>query len=227
MEQLPFGRKPNGEVILDVCWDCRAIWFDQYESAALTPGSVIALFREIHERRESSARPLADAMACPRCTSKLVLTQDIQRTNRLTYHRCTDGHGRFTTFFQFLREKQFIRSLSALEIDSLRATVKQVRCSSCGATVDLARDNACGYCRAPISVLDAEAVEKTLAGLTQAERRRTQPSAAELASAFESLVATHKTAAKGSVWTRDITSTQPTTALVDLVVEGIGHLLFK
>ena len=227
MDKRRFGRHPHGEVILDLCWDCHAIWFDQYESAALTPGSVIELFRLIHERREAPSRPLADTLACPHCGSKLALTQDIQRTNRLAYHRCTDGHGRFTTFFQFLREKQFIRSLSQLEIDSLRATVKQVRCSGCGAAVDLARDSACSYCRSPISVLDAAAVEKTLAGLTQAERKRTQPNAAEMAEAFESLVATHKGTAKGGLWTRDITPMQTTPALVDLVVEGIGQLLSR
>ncbi len=224
MDKRRFGRQVHGEVILDLCWDCHGIWFDQYESAQLSPRSVIELFRLIHEHRGQPARTLADRMGCPHCQAKLLVTQDVQRTNRLTYHRCPEGHGRLTTFFQFLREKQFVRSLSGPEIETLRATVKQVRCSGCGAIVDLARDSACGYCRSPISVLDAEAVEKTLAQLDEADRRRTRPDAREMAEAFESLVATHKDARRASPWLRDISPMQSTPAVIDLVVDGISSL---
>ena len=227
MEKRSFGRQHLGEVTLDFCWDCHAIWFDQYESAQLSPGSVIELFRLIHEHRAQPARALADSMGCPHCKAKLAVTQDIQRTNRLSYHRCPAGRGRLTTFFQFLREKQFVRSLSQPEIERLKATVAQVRCSGCGAPVDLARDAACAFCRSPVSVLDAAAVEKTLSSLTQAERRRTQPNAAEIAAAFESLVATHKGAPKGGMWNRDIVPMQSTPAIVDLVAEGIGFLFSR
>ena len=101
-----------------------------------------------------------------------MLTHDVQRSTRISYYRCSMAHGRLTTFFQFLREKQFVRELKAAEIDQLRATVKQVRCSSCGAPVDLARNAACGYCRAPVSILDADAVRKTLSELDAQERGR-------------------------------------------------------
>ena len=224
-DQRRFARQVHGEVILDVCWDCHAIWFDQYESTQLAPGAVIELFRLIHEHHAALSRTLADSMACPHCRAKLLLTQDIQRTNRLTYHRCPNGHGRLTTFFQFLREKQFIRSLSQPEVERLKATVSQVRCSGCGAPVDVARDAVCSFCRSPLSVLDSAAVEKTLAALTDAERRRTHSDPAAMAEAFESLLSTHKQAARGSPWMRDIAPLQSTPAMIDLVVEGIGWLL--
>ena len=224
MEKRRFGRQTHGEVILDLCWDCHAIWFDQYESAQLAPGAVVELFRLIHEHRGQPARALADAMSCPHCKARLALTQDIQRSNRLSYHRCAAGHGRFTSFFQFLREKQFVRSLTQPEIDKLKATVVQVRCSGCGAPIDLARDAACGFCRSPLSILDAGAVEKTLAALTDAERRLTRPDADRIAAAFESLVATHKDARRRDPWTRPITPMQSTPVMIDLVVEGIGRL---
>lgn len=224
MDKRIFGRQSHGEVIIDACWDCHAFWFDQYESTSLAPRAVIELFRLINEHRNKPARQLADSMACPHCRARLVLTQDLQRTNRITYHRCPNGHGRLTTFFQFLREKQFVRSLSQLEIESLRASVKQVRCSGCGATVDLARDAACSYCRSPIAVLDAEAVEKALAALNEADRRRTSPNRKELEAAFESLIATHKDTSRKSGWSREISPMQSTPALIDLVAEGIGHL---
>jgi uncharacterized protein YbaR (Trm112 family) len=224
MDTRRFERQVYGELSLDVCWDCHAIWFDQYESAQLSPGAVVALFRLIHEHRSQPMRPLADFMGCPRCKSKLVLTHDLQRTNRLSYYRCTAGHGRLTTFIQFLREKQFVRSLSRPEIEKLKATVKQVRCSSCGGAIDLARDAACPYCRSPISVLDASAVEKTLAGLEEADRRRTSPNAADMAAAFESLLATHRDAPRESPWLRSISPAQSSPVLVDLVLQGIGSL---
>ena len=164
----------GGGVELDLCYACRAIWFDQYESAQLTPGAVIDLFRKIHEHHDQPPRPLADRLRCPACRDKLQLTQDIQRTNRINYYRCANGHGRLTTFLQFLREKNFVRTLTAPEVAQLKAHVTQVRCSGCGAAVDLVRDSACGYCRSPISILDAEAVKSTLAELSAAERARHQ-----------------------------------------------------
>ena len=172
MAHRAFERRPQGKVDIDLCHGCQGIWFDQYESAQLTPGAVIDLFREIHEHHVRSPRPLADRKQCPECRMPLKLTQDVQRTNRIVYYRCGAGHGRFTSFYQFLREKQFVRSLTPPEIERLRAHVAQVRCSSCGGPVDLARDPQCPYCRAPISILDAQAVSRTLDELSAAERRR-------------------------------------------------------
>jgi hypothetical protein len=226
MESRAFGRHPDGDVSLDICWDCHALWFDEYESSALAPRSVIDLFRLINEHRGQPARPLAASMSCPFCRKRLAYTQDLQRANRFTYYRCADCHGRLTTFFQFLREKQFVRSLSPVEIQSLRATVKQVRCSGCGASVDLARDPACAYCGSPISVLDADAVDKALSALSAADRGRKAPGHEELAAAFDSLLATHKAPRRESLWTREISPAQPAPVLVDLVAEGIS-LLFR
>lgn len=224
MDKRSFGRQIHGEVVLDLCWDCRAIWFDQHESAQLAPGAVIELFRLIHEHRDQPGRGLAERMACPHCKARLALTHDVQRTNRLVYHRCPAGHGRLTGFVQFLREKQFIRSLSQPEVERLKATVAQVRCTGCGAPVDVARDTACPFCRAPLSVLDATAVQNTLAALSDAERRRTQPDARELAAAFESLLATHRKESADGAWTKAVSPARTAPALVDLVVDGIGRL---
>lgn len=172
MQRRAFPRRPHGNVDLDLCFACHSIWFDQYESSALTPGAVIDLFGQIHDHHDQPPRPLRDGARCPGCRERLRHTHDIQRTNRISYYRCPNGHGRLTTFFQFLREKEFVRSITGPELARLKAHVKQVRCSSCGAPVDLARDPQCAYCRAPISILDPEAVRKTLAELGHAEARR-------------------------------------------------------
>ncbi len=224
-ERLP--HRMRGDLDLDICWDCHAIWFDRYESAQLAPAAVLSLFRQIHEHRERPARALNEPLQCPRCPASLVLTHDIQRSNRLRYHRCPAEHGRLTTFMQFLREKEFVRSLAPSEIDTLRATVKQVACSSCGAVVDLTRDAACGYCRAPLAILDAESVDKALAALSEAEHKRTAPPPTDMAVAFESLLAAYKTPKhEPSAWMREVSATANARDVVDLVAAGIG-LLFR
>jgi Zn-finger nucleic acid-binding protein len=222
MARQTLERKPLGTVELDLCFNCHAIWFDQYESAQLTPGSVLGLFRTIHEHRDAPRRTVADDLRCPACRVRLQLTNDIQRTNRITYYRCPDGHGRFTTFFQFLREKNFIRSLTGAEINRLKASVAQVRCSGCGGPVDLARDSQCSYCRSPISILDAEAVKKTLAELDEQERRR---KTVDPTAAVEGLLAGKRFERKlARIEGRPFTE-KPRDDWVDLVEEALDFLM--
>jgi hypothetical protein len=169
------SRGVSGTVDLDLCMDCRVIWFDAFESAQLTPGAVLQLFDVIQKAGDTSARPLPESCACPACRHALALTHDIERTNHITYYRCEACHGRLTTFMQFLREKEFVRSLSPVEVMKLRAVVATVRCTSCGAPIDLGRDAACPYCRAPIAILDPDAVGRTVAQLTTQEKSRLAP----------------------------------------------------
>jgi Cytochrome c3/Transcription factor zinc-finger len=223
MQQRAFARRPLGQVDIDICFDCQAIWFDQYESSQLTPGGVLELFGAIHEERGHVLRPLADALRCPACHQRLALTQDIQRSNRISYYRCAACHGRFTTFFQFLREKNFVRSLTVAEVNQLKAHVAQVRCSSCGAPVNLERDAQCGYCRAPVSILDAEAVKQTIAELSEEERRRTH---VDPCAAIDALLA-------GKRFERKMAGIEgpprmpdaPSTNVVDLVGEALDFLM--
>lgn len=164
-----FGHRLHGEVTVDICYPCNAIWFDHMESTQLSPGGVIELFKKIHAHKAEGHRALGERMGCVRCRKPLNLVNDIQRTGRFSYHRCPEGHGRLTSFYHFLREKQFIRNVTDQELIQLKATVVQMRCSSCGGPVDLQQDAACPYCRAPISILDSAAVEKTLKELHLAD----------------------------------------------------------
>jgi hypothetical protein len=173
-------RRPVGEASIDLCAGCRALWFDGYESLQLAPGATLSLLRSIHEAERESARPLAARLSCPRCASALALTRDLARTTRFSYYRCARGHGRFTPFVQFLLEKSFVRPLPPAEIERLRRAVGTVRCNGCGAAIDLARDTACRYCRAPIAVLDPDALARTVDALSAAETRRHHIDAAAL-----------------------------------------------
>jgi hypothetical protein len=175
MATVELDRKPLGSLTVDLCAQCQVIWFDTFESLQLTPGGTLDLFRAIHAAHRDSPRPLAPPLTCPRCETILAATQDIQHTTRFSYYRCRYGHGRLTPFFQFMREKNFIRPLEPRELARLAQNVKTIRCSSCGAPVDVAKSTTCGYCNSPLMVLDPDAVGRTLAELDAAERRRTAP----------------------------------------------------
>ena len=219
MRRQMFARRPEGEVALDICFECQAIWFDHFESSQLTPGATIELFRAINETPSTPPSPVRDAAACPVCHRHLLLTHDMQRSNRFVYHRCPERHGRFTTFFQFLREKEFVRSLSAAEVQRLRATVKQVRCSSCGAPIDIERDAACGYCRAPLAILDADAVQRTLDELASRQRAKPVPDAG---AAIDAILAGRRTQRR-----LDRQEAGYSDGAVDLVREVLGLLTIE
>jgi len=176
MVQRTFAGRGAAAIDLDLCFDCQGIWFDKLESAALTPGSILELFQAIREREAvAQPKPLNDPCHCTVCRKPLALTHDFHKTTRISYLRCAEGHGRFTPFVQFLREKEFVRPLTPGEMTTLRAVVAQVRCSSCGAPIDLAQDAQCSYCHAPIEVLDGDAVAHTIAHLTAEEKARQKP----------------------------------------------------
>lgn len=175
MHKRRFERNVHGEVILDLCFHCHGIWFDEFESVQITPGGVVELFRLIHEYRDEQRLPLRDVLHCPRCDERLLHGLDVSKHGgRFNYHRCLQKHGRFTTFAQLMIEKGFVRQLTGAEIDDLASKVGTIRCTGCGAPVDIRHDHACRHCRAPISILDPQAVDKALDRLHQAEEVRSR-----------------------------------------------------
>jgi len=168
-----FERLHHGDVVLDLCFACHGIWFDEYESVQITPGGIIELFKLIHEHRNDQRLPLGAGLDCPRCHEPLLHGLDVARGGRFNYHRCLQKHGRFTTFAQFMIEKGFVRQLSGAEIKELAAKIGVVRCTSCGAPVDIRKDHVCTHCRSPIAILDPAAVEQALARFQHAEVKRT------------------------------------------------------
>jgi len=174
MSKHRLPRLHHGEIILDLCFHCQGIWFDEYESAQITPGGIVDLFKLLHEHHDDQRLPLRDPLACPRCQERLLHGLDVAKHGgRFNYHRCLQKHGRFTTFAQFMIEKGFVRQLNPAEIKDLSAKVGIIRCMGCGAPVDIRHEHACGHCRAPITILDPGAIEQALARFQTAEVRRT------------------------------------------------------
>ncbi len=160
---------------VDVCYSCHAIWFDAHESARLSPDGVVDLFQFIHTKNGAATTRLSAKMNCARCRSPLELSNDIARNNRFSYYRCTQGHGRLTTFLHFLREKQFVRDLTLAERQKLAAHVRQIKCTSCSGPIDIGHHAACTYCGAAVSVLDKDATQKALDHYLKERKRQGRP----------------------------------------------------
>lgn len=221
MHAEPYERVTGGQVQIDICYACSAIWFDHMESLQLAPGGIIALFEHIHEHRADARHALPARLPCPRCREPLTLTNDVVKTGRVTYHRCKQNHGRFTSFLHFLREKRFVRDLTAGEIAGMRAQLAEVRCSGCGAPVDIKSETLCGYCRAPLSVLDADAVEKALKAYAGEHRRRNDP--ARIASALQEALVSQPMKARAR--DRATNAAGESWLTGDLVLSGISALM--
>jgi len=160
-------------VEIDLCRPCQSIWFDQHENLQMTPGATLMMFRIIGESVSRPAPQDRDLARCPRCKAQLRRTHDLQRSTRFEYFRCPNEHGRLSTFFDFLREKDFIKPLTAHQIAELRKNVQFINCSNCGAAVDLAKRSECDHCGTPLSMLDMQQAEKVIAQLREAEAVRT------------------------------------------------------
>jgi len=170
MTALTLEARLGGSVSIDLCAGCQAIWFDQGESLQLSPGATLQLFHRIGESTAARRSPLPATLSCPRCGAALLRTHDRQRNTPFDYWRCDQRHGRLIGFFDFLREKDFIRPLSAAQVEELRRNLQTVSCSACGAPVDLARGSSCAHCGAPLCMLDLEHTHQLIQELRKADR---------------------------------------------------------
>lgn len=174
----------SGTVTVDHCGPCQLFWFDVHESLQLSPAATLTLFKIVGEQASQPRPAPLKGARCPRCRFALVRTHDMQRNTKFEYWRCDREHGRLITFYDFLREKDFIRPLTEAQIAELRERVESVNCSNCGAPVNLVTGATCAHCGSPLSMLDLPHAERLIAELQQAGNPdRPSPAGAEAASA--------------------------------------------
>jgi DNA-directed RNA polymerase subunit RPC12/RpoP len=168
MTALTLEGHSGATVTVDLCEACQAFWFDAYESLQLSPGSTLKLFTRIGELSKATKPAISPVLRCPRCQSHLLPTHDRQRDTPFDYWRCDHGHGRFITSFNFLREKNFIKPLSAPELEELRRNVQTVTCSNCGGPVDVTQGSTCPHCGSPLSIVDMKQAQTLVSQLRDA-----------------------------------------------------------
>jgi Zn-finger nucleic acid-binding protein len=156
---------------IDLCPACQGFWFDKYEDLKLAPASTLNLVKLIGENT-STPPVMKGTLQCPRCQGQLLMTHDMQRSTKFSYWRCPNKHGRFIGFLDFLREKNFIRPLTAAEVTDLSKKIPTVSCSHCGAAIDLGKETVCSHCGSPLSILDMNQPQQTLNQLKQAAAPR-------------------------------------------------------
>ena len=228
MEAVDLQTHIGTAVTIDACWSCHLIWFDHLESISLSPGSVIELLKRIHAAREAPRNLVRVQTQCPICQTALQNTSDLAKGGRFAYSRCTNGHGRLIAFTQFLREKNFIRSLQPAEIMALSVRIKQIRCSSCGGSINLETDSICTHCGSAISVLDDAAVDKALAALDKKDVERSSLSPERMAESLRTAEASARRARQMSVQTGpayDGLDVATGGGLADLVEIGVSAVL--
>jgi DNA-directed RNA polymerase subunit RPC12/RpoP len=171
MTPLALEEPRGARIDIDLCAACRVFWFDTHESLRLSPGSTLKLFTLMAEPG-SAGRPLPPMMRCPRCSGRLALTHNIQRSTRFQYWQCPQRHGHVITFLEFLKEKDFIRPLTAQQIAELRQNVQTLNCSNCGGPIDLAKETVCPHCGSPLSMLDMTQMTQMVARLKETDQPR-------------------------------------------------------
>lgn len=158
-------------VEIDVCHDCNGFWFDNRESLQLTPGSTLQLFKSMQDGHLTAGNQLVDDKRCPRCQIALRPSHDVARGTRFQAFECVQ-HGRYITFFQWLREKGLVRAPTPQELQELKQHLVQVNCSNCGAPVALSHQAVCSHCQTPVSILAPDAVARAVAELAKQEQDR-------------------------------------------------------
>ncbi len=172
MTAMALDGRLGKQITIDMCAACQAFWFDHFDSLQLSAGSTLKLMKFIGEHSSPGKPSLPDTLRCPRCATALHLAHNMQRNMPFTYWRCVNEDGHFIGFFEFLKEKNFIHTLSPEQIKELRQNVQFVNCSNCGASINLESDSACPYCHSPISMLDMKQPQRMLEQLQQAAEPR-------------------------------------------------------
>jgi TFIIB-like protein len=174
MRRLALDGRYGTRLAIDLCEACQGFWFDGRQHLQIAPAAILQLFEIIHDATRPKA-PLPARLPCPRCGLRMLATDDRQRATSFRYWRCAREHGRYITFVDFLREKDFVRELTAQQLAALKAQVRSVNCSNCGAPIDLTNDTVCAHCHTALAMLDVEQVGRIVSELRDEAERAAQP----------------------------------------------------
>lgn len=138
---------------LDVCAPCHLVWFDQIEAAHLRGSALLTLLSEMAAAHSLAHRPLRPGLPCARCGGAVKTVHNPSRWGRSLQLECTQRHGAYQSFAQFLQQKGLVRPMSSA--DRARALQRDgaLHCVNCGGAVGAA-ETQCPWCLSVPSVVD-------------------------------------------------------------------------
>ena len=124
---------------------------------------------------------------------------------------------------RILIEKGFVRQLNPVEIHTLAARIGIIHCTGCGAPVDIRKKHACDHCKAPIAILDPQAVEQALSRFQQAEVKRSAPP--DFEKMADALLLQEKSTARFARQSRREQQVDGNLSVGDLLLSGVALVL--
>lgn len=154
----------GSQVEIDLCAPCHLVWFDAIEGARLTGPGLLALIGEIAQTQTLAHQPLRAGPAgppCPRCQGPVRTVHNQTRWGKSQQLECTQRHGAYQSFAQFLNEKGLLRPMSSADRQRALQRDGAIHCVNCGGAI-AAAEAQCSWCQSVPSVFDVARLAQAL-----------------------------------------------------------------
>lgn len=169
------------QVEIDLCAPCHLVWFDAIESARLSGPGLLSLIGEMAAAQTLAHQPLQPSPPCPRCAGPVRVVHNQTRWGKFQQLECTQRHGAYQSFAQFLSEKGLLRPMSSADRQRAWQREGAIHCVNCGGAVGQG-DAQCPWCQSVPAVFDlprlAQALDPDGATRVQAVHQARQQSTA-------------------------------------------------
>lgn len=151
------------QVEIDLCAPCHLVWFDDVEAAQIAGPGLLALVGEMAAAQTlAHTAPGRDAEPpCPRCGAAVRLVHNPTRWGRAMQLQCTQRHGAWQTFAQFLAQRGLLRPMTLPDRHRAGQHEGGLCCVNCGGAIGL-HDEACTWCRSVPALLDVARLARAL-----------------------------------------------------------------
>ncbi len=161
MRRLALDGHYGARVDIDLCAPCHLLWFDDTENVRLNGAALVALIGTMGRAQSLAHHVLGPAAGCARCGAALRAVHNQSRWGRSTQMACTQRHGVYVSFAQFLADKGLTRPLASADLAAVIAREGALACVGCGADV-AAGDERCRHCGALPALFDVARLARAL-----------------------------------------------------------------
>lgn len=151
----------GSQVEIDLCAPCHLVWFDAIEGARLAGPGLLALIGEMAAAQTLAHQPLRPSPPCPRCSGPVRTVHNQTRWGKSQQLECSQRHGAYQSFAQFLNEKGLLRPMSSADRQRALQRDGAIHCVNCGGGLGVA-DAQCSWCQSVPSVFDVARLAQAL-----------------------------------------------------------------